>query len=84
LNRTEPNPDRHDCRAKNAIQTRAAAVVQRNSREAGIVQARLPRLRGVGVKAAWRARGSAEGQSYKLMSRWHKQWEQCNGFNRRQ
>ncbi len=60
LNRTEPNPDRHDCRAKNAIQTRAAAAVQRSSREAGIVQARLPRLRGAGVKAASRARGSAE------------------------
>jgi hypothetical protein len=79
LNRTEPNPDRHDCRAKNAIQTRAAVVVQRNSREAGIVQARLPRLRG--VKAASRARGSAEAQSCKLMSRWRKQ---CNELNRRE
>ncbi|WP_211629312.1 hypothetical protein, partial [Paraburkholderia nemoris] len=39
MNKTEPNPGEHDCRAKNAIQTRAANVVQRNSREGGIVQA---------------------------------------------
>jgi len=41
LNKTEPNPGKHDCRAKIAIQTRAAGVVQRNSREAAIVQAAL-------------------------------------------
>jgi hypothetical protein len=39
LNKTEPNPGKHDCRAKIAIQTRAAGVMQRNSREAAIVQA---------------------------------------------
>jgi len=56
LNKTEPNPGKHHCRAKNAIQTRAAGVVQRNSREAGIVQAssaapggrQLGRASGVG------------------------------------
>jgi hypothetical protein len=56
LSETEPNPRKHDCRAKNAIQTRAAGVMQRNSREAAIVQAAFAASAGAPLGASWSER----------------------------
>ncbi|VVD28030.1 protein of unknown function [Paraburkholderia dioscoreae] len=56
MNKTEPNPGKHDCRAKNAIQTRAAGVMQRNSREAAIVQAAFAAPAGAPPGASWSER----------------------------